>query len=180
MSSTRIPLIAGFFLSDVFLSDDIDQLVLYLNEPDVYNNTLSLPNPYTTKDAQNFISLSNQKNAEFGRKLTLHIRNAERKLIGGISILGNYGKTTHKEEIGYWLAKPYWNQGIMTETIKAFVNYVLENKEIKRIEARTFEHNISSQRVLEKCNFEYEGIMKKAFHKNGKYYNAKQFALVID
>jgi ribosomal-protein-alanine N-acetyltransferase len=47
-----------------------------------------------------------------------------------------------------------------------------------KIGAHVFAHNLASARVLEKCGFAQEGYSKKHFLKDGKYLDARFFALV--
>ncbi len=42
------------------------------------------------------------------------IRKEADKLIGGVGLEGPGRDRSHRSEIGYWLAKPFWNRGIMT------------------------------------------------------------------
>ena len=75
----------------------------------------------------------------------------------------------YSAEIGYWIAEPYWNKGIMTDIINRFAQYVFENTDIIRLYANVFEPNKASIKALEKAGFEKVGLMKKAVCKNGKF-----------
>jgi ribosomal-protein-alanine N-acetyltransferase len=46
-----------------------------------------------------------------GRPVHWAIRNATNHLIGGIGFDGFQVGKSHRAEIGYWLAKPFWGQG---------------------------------------------------------------------
>jgi RimJ/RimL family protein N-acetyltransferase len=56
-------------------------------------------------------------------------------------------------EVGYWLGKPYWGQGIATRALAAFLEYVTA----RPLFARAAKDNIASLRVLEKCGFTIHG-----------------------
>jgi len=45
-------------------------------------------------------------------------------LIGAIGI--HINKTNRLGEMGYWIGKPYWNQGYCTEAAKEVVRYAFE------------------------------------------------------
>ncbi len=62
-------------------------------------------------------------------------------------------------EVGYHIAKPYTCKGYATEALKAFLSYILPCKNIDKVYGICLCENISSVRVLEKCDFtkEYEG-----------------------
>ena len=60
-------------------------------------------------------------------------------------------------EIGYWIGKPYWGQGLSTEAAKAIIKEARETLGIKALMAGAFADNPSSLRVLEKLGFKRTG-----------------------
>mgnify|MGYP003318557084 FL=1 len=56
-------------------------------------------------------------------------------------------------EIGYWIARPYWNKGICTEALHAVVDYCFNAKGFSVLWSDFFPDNPASGRVLEKCGF---------------------------
>ena len=156
---------------------DKKNLVLYLSDREIYNNTLRLPFPYTARDAEWWIRYVEENKKKSGLMLNFAIRTGDKKLIGGISYHMKYGLTSHKDEIGYWLAKDYWNKGIMSKVVKKFCEYGFNSLNLVRIEATVFEHNLSSCKVLEKAGFEYEGTMKKYYLKDGDYIDVRLYAI---
>jgi len=81
-------------------------------------------------------------------------------------------------EIGYWVGEPYWGKGIATLAAKQIITYLFKRFKLVRISAKAYAHNIGSQRVLEKAGMKYEGTMRKANRKNGKYLDDKLYAIV--
>jgi RimJ/RimL family protein N-acetyltransferase len=47
-----------------------------------------------------------------------------------------------------------------------------------KITAHVFVHNHASARVLEKCGFEQEGLLRKHYLKDGKYLDARLYSLL--
>ena len=80
-------------------------------------------------------------------------------------------------ELGYWLAEPYWGQGIITRAITRMVSYGFEHWDIHRIFARPFGTNIASQRALEKAGFVLEARFEKTIFKNGEYLDELVYAI---
>ncbi len=80
-----------------------------------------------------------------------------------------YGIHSHKDEIGYWLGKPFWNKGIMTDVIKKICSIGFNNFNLIRIEATVFTYNIPSKKVLEKAGFMPEGTLRKFYKKDQKF-----------
>lgn len=56
-------------------------------------------------------------------------------------------------EVGYWIGKPYWNQGICTEVLKEFINFCIGKVKANVIWSDYFVDNPASGRVMEKCGF---------------------------
>jgi RimJ/RimL family protein N-acetyltransferase len=56
---------------------------------------------------------------------------------------------TGSREVGYWLGREYWGQGIATQALALF----LEEEPTRPLVAHVAKHNIGSRRVLEKCGF---------------------------
>ncbi|HEX5689187.1 MAG TPA: GNAT family N-acetyltransferase [Roseiflexaceae bacterium] len=52
-------------------------------------------------------------------------------------------------EIGYWLGRQFWGQGIATQAVAAFLEIVTT----RPLYAYAVAHNVASRRVLEKCGF---------------------------
>lgn len=56
-------------------------------------------------------------------------------------------------EVGYWIARPYWGQGICTEAMRAVVDYCFKEKGFSALWGGYFPTNPASGRVMEKCGF---------------------------
>lgn len=160
---------------------DVPALVEYLNDKEIHDRTLMIPHPYTKDAAEWFISFCGQLRRQFGHDLNLAIRNRSGALVG---VVGFHGKNTippqaHRDEIGYWIARPLWGKGIMSAAIPVLVEYGRSVRGISRFEAPVYSGNIASQKVLLKCGFREEGTMRKAYFKNGEFRDGKLFALVF-
>jgi len=98
--------------------------------------------------------------------------------VGGIGFdpgEGVYARTAH---FGYWLAEPYWGRGIMSAAACACADHVLATTEVIRLEAPVFEWNPASMRVLEKCGFAREGVLRRAAIKDGQLIDLVLYARV--
>ncbi len=83
----------------------------------------------------------------------LVIAKAEKAIVGGICFHGEPNENG-EVEIGYGTDYGYRNQGFMTETIAALMQWIRANKNVKSIIAETDSFNVSSVKVLEKNGFE--------------------------
>lgn len=168
----------NIFLSPIRLND-VDQLVKYLKEKEIFNNTLLIPFPYTKEDGIRFLEFCYSKRKKFGKFTEFAIRNKNKKLIGVCGFQVKYGKNSKKDEIGYWLAKPYWNKGIMTNVVNKLCQIGFNKFNLTRIEATVFSHNAASSKVLEKAGFELEKVLPKSVKKGNKLINSKRYVLEI-
>jgi len=72
-------------------------------------------------------------------------------------------------EAGYWIGRPYWNQGLTTEALDGLIGYCRDAVNLESLLITTDRRNIGSQRVAEKCGFQfvgdyvYEGIHSRAY-----------------
>jgi RimJ/RimL family protein N-acetyltransferase len=144
-------------------------LIHHISDPEISRNTLAIPYPYTEQDADEWLTLALQEKEKYGTPANWVIRNRRDELIGCIGRQMLYGKDSHTDEVGYWLARPYWGQGIMTEVVGVFCDYWFDNSPLIRFTAAVFSYNGASARVLEKAGFQREGYLRKHYFKNGAY-----------
>lgn len=93
------------------------------------------------------------------------------KVIGSVGI-ENYNEEllpefAHKKgrEIGFVLSKDYWGQGLMPESVKAVLDYLLNEINVDFIICCHSVTNIQSKRVQEKCGFvPYKNINDKCIN----------------
>lgn len=159
---------------------DIPAFIRHLNDPYIYARTLMLPANYSEADGKFFINLCNDHEKQFGHPIHFNIRTPEGECIGGCGYHGknNVLQLAHRDEIGYWLATAHRGKGIMTEAVKAIVQYGFDVRKLLRIEAPVYSFNGESAAVLKRCGFQEEGYMKKMYFRNGEYHDARMFAIV--
>ena len=58
-------------------------------------------------------------------------------------------------ELGYWLGRPYWGQGLAGEAAAALLDHGFRDLGLKAVWCGWYEGNHQSQRVQEKCGFVY-------------------------
>ena len=69
-------------------------------------------------------------------------------------------------ELGYVLSKKYWNNGIMTETLKAVQSYLFSKVNCHRIQARHDMLNLASGKVMINVGMQFEGILRQSGKNN--------------
>jgi len=87
-------------------------------------------------------------------------------------------KNSFRAEVGYELARIHWRKGIMTEALRAIVNFGFKEMGLNRIEAMVMLENIASTRLLEKLGFEEEGILREYGYWKGSFHDLKLFSIL--
>lgn len=64
-------------------------------------------------------------------------------------------------EMGYWVAQPYWNQGICSEALRLMLDYCINEKKFDNIWCDHFTGNPASGRVMQKCGFKDTGKLNR-------------------
>ena len=68
--------------------------------------------------------------------------------------------------IGYCMGRAWWHQGIMSEALKALIDFFFDQVDANRVEARHDPRNPHSGMVMKKCGMRYEGTMRSADRNN--------------
>lgn len=129
---------------------DIPRVVDLAGDPDVALMTATIPYPYPLEAGY----------AWFDRKVAggsppFAIEPHGEPLVGMTGFVS--GADDEPVEIGYWLGKPYWGRGYMTEAVGAVVPHAFAAFGVDRIVASVFVGNPASRRVLERCGFTWYG-----------------------
>lgn len=174
---TELSLSGDFFLSPVERSDR-EAIVEYLQAQEIWRNTLYIPYPYTEDDADEWIEERLAHREDQPRPVTFALRRSDGRLIGVVGADHLDVGTTHRANIGYWLAKSYWGRGLMTRAARRFVQYALTQLEVVRLTAEVFSWNDASARVLEKVGFRREGRLRKHHEKDGDLVDVFYYGLL--
>jgi RimJ/RimL family protein N-acetyltransferase len=144
------------FLLRGFTVDDVLHLVRLFGHPAVTKGARGKVWHYTHHHAQKYVR---EKLKQYQRSKPRVVKGEFETMGYAIEIdgqlAGGVRVTLDKKEadIGYWLAKPYWGQGIMTSVVGAWTKYLFAHIQIDTIEARVFPFNPASAQVLLKNKF---------------------------
>ncbi len=64
-------------------------------------------------------------------------------------------------ELGYWVARPFWGQGIATESVKEMLRHGFDDLLLDQIFAGYFRGNLRSEKVQKKCGFKLHHINER-------------------
>ena len=80
--------------------------------------------------------------------------------------------------IGYCLGKHWWHRGVMSEALKAVMDFFFEIVDVNRIESRHDPRNPHSGMVMKKCGMKYEGTMRSSDRNNQGICDACWYAML--
>ena len=81
-------------------------------------------------------------------------------------------------EIGYSLAREYWNRGIMTEALAAVIRFGFNRMNLNRLEAQHELTNPASGAVMRKCHMQKEGTLRSRLFNKGRYVDVDLYAIL--
>jgi ribosomal-protein-alanine N-acetyltransferase len=143
---------------------DKPALVRHANDRQVWRNlTHTFAYPYTEADANWWFQHVAMQPA--GTLLAIEVAG---EASGGIGIHLNEGVHAKWAEIGYWLGSSCWGRGIATEAVRAMTAHAFARFDLIRLQAGVFAWNPASMRVLEKCGYHEEAILRRSVFKDGK------------
>jgi RimJ/RimL family protein N-acetyltransferase len=134
---------------------DAQRITEFIGDYDVAKMLARAPYPYAIADAKEWLGAIPERVAT-GRLFTCAIDQN-----GLIGVLGVHdirqiegGKIG---ELGYWLAKPYWGRGLMSEAASAFVRHAFDALGMAGLISGHLKENHRSGRVLAKLGFRHAG-----------------------
>ena len=161
-----------------FRVDDASDIQRLAGEREVARNTMLIPHPYEDGEAERWIG-THQEIYESGQGVTFAIeRREDGSLVGSIGLV-IFEK--HKSgELGYWVGKPYWNNGYCTEASLAILKYGFESRNLHRIHAKFYTRNPASGRVLQKIGMTHEGTLRDHLFKWEIFEDVEVYAILED
>ncbi len=88
------------------------------------------------------------------------LKELDDKPIGSIGVV-HVESAVDGAEVGYCMSADHWGRGIMTEALKAVIDYLFDAG-FRRIQAIHDVENPASGAVMGKCGMEYEGTLRRA------------------
>ncbi|MBO4903336.1 MAG: GNAT family N-acetyltransferase [Lachnospiraceae bacterium] len=99
------------------------------------------------------------------------------------AVIGNIAAVRLDEDVeaadvGYSMGKAYWNQGIMTEALRAVMDYLFDVVGLNRVSSYHDPDNPGSGRVMEKAGMLKEGVLRQAGRNNRGICDEVRYALL--
>jgi RimJ/RimL family protein N-acetyltransferase len=131
---------------------DAPAIARHANDPDVARMTTGIPLPYTLDLAEKFVERAGWGDAAREALFAVEAIDGD----AGAEVVGLVGFHPNDEgatEIGYWLGRPFWGRGYMTEAVCAAMAWAGGAWGRRYIVSGYFADNPASGRVLVKAGF---------------------------
>ena len=151
---------------------DVDNWFAYLAVPAVVEHT-----SWAVRSAEDLLSLveSYESNAPTSPRRLAIVDSDLQTLIGTIGF-HTVSDVNRSAEIAYDLAPRYWGRGIASAVCSAVTEWSFKVSGFNRVQATTLVTNLPSERVLQKCLFKYEGLLRAYRMVRGRPGDFKMYA----
>ncbi len=133
---------------------DAQDMYTYAKDPDI-GPIAGWPAHQSVEESRYII-----KNVFTGEEAYAICLKTDGRAIGAIELkLNGHTDMTDKGdecELGYWLGKPFWGQGIMPEAAGEMLRHAFEDIGMTKVWVGYYEGNTKSKRVQEKAGFRYQ------------------------
>ena len=133
---------------------DAQDMYTYAKDPDI-GPIAGWPAHQSVEESRNII-----KNVFTGEEAFAICLKKDGRAIGAIELkLNGHTDMTERDdecELGYWLGKPFWGQGIMPEAAGEMLRHAFEDIGMTKVWVGYYEGNSKSKRVQEKAGFRYQ------------------------
>jgi len=83
-------------------------------------------------------------------------------------------------EVGYVLSKKYWGRGLVPEALERVIDLAFNYFGFDKVEARFFEGNTKSKKVMLKSGMTFEKTDKNQWHVKGEYKTVHTYSITRD
>lgn len=155
---------------------DRASLLRYADDRDVWRNLRRLPHPYTEADADAWLRFAAADPPPQG----VYAIEVGGEVVGTIALERGADVEAQSFEVGYWLGRPHWGRGIVTEALRAVTEAAFAEPDVARVYAAVFSWNPASMRVLEKAGYRREAVLVRSGVKDGTVMDRVVYAVTRD
>jgi ribosomal-protein-alanine N-acetyltransferase len=157
-----------------FRPADAPSLARHANDREVWLNLRDqFPHPYSVADAEWYVA-----HAAARVPLTSFAIEVGGEAAGSVSLKLGSDIERYSAEIGYWLGRAHWGNGVMSAAVAAATAYAFGELGLLRVWAVPFTRNPASARVLERAGYVREGTMRRSAVKDGAVVDQHLYAAV--
>ena len=159
--------------------DDVPDLLATASDPEVARYTTWEPYD-SVEEARRFLE-SVISNYELGEPANWGLELKENgKFIGMCGFMaGSWEPEYARASLGYAIGREYWGRALVTEAVRAAIEFGFEKLALNRIEARCVAENTASERVMQKAGMSYEGTLRDYVFRKGRYWDYRVYSILL-
>ncbi|MFT4535014.1 MAG: ribosomal-protein-alanine N-acetyltransferase [Saprospiraceae bacterium] len=141
------------------LQDSDGDVILFLQSDAAVTNFIERPDHRKVKNLSDAVSFINSLNSYFetNKSISWGITIKDQTSVIGTICLWNFSLDYKTAEVGYDLHTKHQNKGVMSEALKAIVDFGFRELKLDKIEAFTHSKNENSIKLLLKNGFSLNG-----------------------
>lgn len=138
-----------------FVEDDLDDIFEYAQSLNVGPNA-GWPPHKTKEDTAKIL-----KNFIVEDEVWAIVEKKSNKVLGSYGLHNDQKRdNSNAKMIGYVLSDKFWGNGYVPEATKRVLEYAFNELDLNIISVYHFPFNERSKRVIEKCGFKFEGVLR--------------------
>jgi RimJ/RimL family protein N-acetyltransferase len=154
---------------------DAALIARFLGEREVAEMTAHAPHPYPPGAAAEFVFKARAANMAGGALvLVLAPKARPTEIIGAI---GLQGRGAQEAKLEFWLGKPFWAQGYMSEAAHALLDMAFSLTDLAAVQAVARQGELAARHVLDACGFHATGPGVEAAPARGGMIPVERYAL---
>ena len=99
-------------------------------------------------------------------------------MVGGLTIANIRRGVAQAGSLGYWMGEPFVRRGHMTDAVRAVAPFAFGALALHRLEAACIPSNTASSRLLAKCGFVREGLLRERWRVAGEVTDSALYGLL--
>lgn len=155
---------------------DAPNIFKYASNPEVAK-FVTWPAHESVTDSENYIKFVHN-NYLFGvQTFAICLKEDPQTMLGDASSFF-VSKPNKVMELGAVLNPDHWGKGIMVEALEAIIKHTWQTQDVVRIQARCFQGNKQSYRMMQKLGMHYEGTILKSLFAKNQSWDMEMFSLL--
>lgn len=177
LDTDRLPTLTAERVKLRWLTDDDTEAIYSIFSDHDVTRYWSTPPMTSTTQAERLVNSVHQLFREhrlYQWGLTLH----DSDEVIGTCTLAELNAQNRRAEIGFALARPYWQGGLMSDGLRTLLAFAFTELKLHRIEADVDPRNEASIGLLNRLGFDREGYMRERWIVNGEICDTAFFGLL--
>lgn len=161
--------------------NDIDNIMTWVNDPEVVKNLQHFNKKFTRKDEEKYVKkiLTSKNDFVFSFSCPKQSRGVNQS--GEYVGQGGIHQISWENKLGRLsiiVKREYWNRGYAQEILPALINYAFKKLKLHKIWLMHWKENKKAGHLYKKLGFRKEGILKDEYFWKDKYHDMIRMAII--